>query len=169
MARALDESDVFLFLAGAAEPVAVNEAARSRFFAALEKERYLPFCRELAQYFALDESLMHALLARIDDPGAWTRGVAPIQGFLDFEPGPALLPLRGGFVRMQGGMLVRPHRHLDRELTVVLEGELVDDAGRSYGPGAAIDMPPGSMHSLAVPDGKQALVALLHGQIEMLR
>jgi hypothetical protein len=168
MAKRLDERDVFLLMATAAEPVATEVQARSRFLAALEQERYLPFCRELARHFDLDESRMHALLARIDDPEAWTRGIDPIQGFLDFTPGPALLPLRGGFVRMRGGMLVRRHRHLDRELTVVLEGELVDDNARSYGPGSAIDMPAGSSHALAVPEGKDALVALLHGHIEML-
>ena len=51
---------------------------------------------------------------------------------------------------------------------LVLEGELVDGEGRSFGPGASMDMPPGSAHSLSVPEGKQAVVALLHGRIEML-
>jgi anti-sigma factor ChrR (cupin superfamily) len=104
----------------------------------------------------------------IDDPRTWVLGVPPIQGHVNFRPGPSHAPLRGGFARMSGGMRLPEHRHTDRELTFVLEGELYDGAGNGYGPGDHIDMAPGSVHSLAVPDGGEALVALLHGRIEML-
>ncbi|HEX6240177.1 MAG TPA: cupin domain-containing protein, partial [Polyangiales bacterium] len=126
-----------------------------------------PFCVELARAFALPADGMRELLARIADPRAWTRGIAPIEAFLDFVPGPTLAPLRAGFVRLGGGAWLPRHRHRERELTFVLAGEMIDGDGRRYGPGSSIDMPPGSVHAIGVPQGKSALVALLHGGIEM--
>jgi len=164
----MDDAQAFLALAVAVTPVSVGSDARARFIDAMEAERYLPFLGELSARFDVAEDAMRALLTRIDEPGSWVRGVSPIQGHMNFRPGPRHAPLRGGFARMEGGMRLPHHRHTDRELTLVLEGELLDGEGRSYGPGASIDMPPGSAHSLSVPDGKQAVVALLHGRIEML-
>jgi hypothetical protein len=53
-------------------------------------------------------------------------------------------------------------------MTFVLAGSLRDGDGRSSGPGDPIDMPQGSIHTLGVPRGEDALVAILHGRIEML-
>jgi anti-sigma factor ChrR (cupin superfamily) len=69
---------------------------------------------------------------------------------------------------MHRGAQVSHHRHVDREVTYVLEGALRDGEGVRFGPGHAIDMPPGSEHSLHVDGEEQALVALLHGAVEML-
>lgn len=141
---------------------------RARLLDALALEPHLPFCAALAQWFALPDTDMRALLKRIADPHTWLRGIAPIDAFYDFAPGAALEPLRGGFVRLSGGARIPHHRHIDRELTFVLEGEMVDGEARRFGPGSAIDMPAGSVHSLGVPPGGHALVALLHGRLEML-
>jgi hypothetical protein len=168
MSDETDDTRAFLALANAVPPVAAGADDRARLFAALEQQRYLPFLTDLAAKFDLAEDAMRALLVRIDDPRVWVRGEYPIQGHMNFRPGPRHSPLRGGFARMQGGMRLPHHIHTDRELTVVLEGELVDGEGRSYGPGSCIDMPPGSAHSLAIPETKEAVVALLHGRIEML-
>jgi hypothetical protein len=168
MSDEMDDASAFLALAVAVPPVSAGSDARARFIAALEADRYLPFLGELSVKFDLAEDAMRALLLRIDEPGAWVRGAPPIQGHMNFRPGPRHAPLRGGFARLEGGLRLPQHRHTDRELTMVLEGELVDGEGRSYGPGSSIDMPPGSSHSLAVPEDKDAVVALLHGRIEML-
>jgi hypothetical protein len=163
-----EDQRAFLALATALPPVQAGSEARARLFAAIDKERYLPFLGDLASKFDLAEDAMRALLLRIDDPVAWVRGAPPIQGHMNFRPGPRHAPLRGGFARMTGGMRLPHHIHTDRELTLVLEGVLVDGEGQSYGPGACIDMPSGSSHSLSIPDDEQAVVALLHGRIEML-
>lgn len=168
MSDEIEARRAFLALATALPPVQVGSDARARLFAAIEKERYLPFLEELSSKFDLAEDAMRALLLRIDDPAVWVRGAPPIQGHMNFRPGPRHAPLRGGFARMMGGMRLPHHIHTDRELTVVLEGVLVDGEGRSFGPGACIDMPPGSAHSLSIPENEQAVVALLHGRIEML-
>jgi hypothetical protein len=169
MAEPTDEERVFALWAAAAAPNAVDASARARQLAALEAERYLPFCAELAGHFDLAEQAMRALLARIVEPAAWTPGTPPVERFVDFEPGAAVQPLKAGFVRLEPGAQLAPHRHTDRELTFVLEGELVDGAGERYGPGAAIAMPAASAHVLGAPPGVSAVVALLHGRIELLR
>jgi hypothetical protein len=168
MAEENDDERTFLLLAGGTEPAPPALSAKDRLMAAILAERYLPFCGELARWFDLGFGDMRALLARIDDPAAWKRGVPPLEGSMDFRPGPALLPLHGGFVRMQSGMRVPPHRHVDREVTIVIAGELSDGEGRVHGPGEAVEMAVGSVHSLGVPEGKEALVAILHGRIELL-
>ncbi|HVZ32860.1 MAG TPA: cupin domain-containing protein [Polyangiaceae bacterium] len=165
-----DESDEARALALLAEsaPLAVDEPARARFLAALEAERYLPFCRELAARFALAETAMRALLATLVDPAVWTPGEPPVHSFVDFTPGPALSPLRAGFVRLSGGAGIARHQHADRELTMVLEGAMVDDQGRRFVPGDVLEMASGSVHTLTVPEGIETVVALLHGRIEVL-
>lgn len=168
MADRIDEARARELLAENAAPMAVDEQARARLWAALETERYLPFCNELAAHFDFGEAAMRALLATLADPAAWTRGEPPVQRYVDFTPGARLLPLRAGFVRLAAGARIARHRHRDRELTMVLEGVLVDDGGRSYRPGDVIEMAVGSVHALAVPEDQEAVVALLHGRIEAL-
>lgn len=142
---------------------------RSRLLSGIEgRARYLPFAADVAEHFDLSYQAARELLLGIDGSAQWTQGVSPVLGFFHFRPGPRLAPLRGGFVRMQQGAAFPLHRHRDRELTLVLEGQMVDGDGVRYEPGQAIDMPEGSTHTLRVADGGPALLALLHGAIEML-
>lgn len=161
--------EAWSLLSVALDPAAPRPEARARLMAAIDgPRRYVPFARELAAHFDLPWERVCSLLARIDGAEGWTRGVAPILGFLHFRPGPGLPSLHGGFVRMQSGAGFPLHRHRDRELTFVLEGTLTDGEGQCYGPGQALEMPPGSAHALRVVEGEDALIALLHGGIEML-
>jgi hypothetical protein len=160
---------VIELLAKTLDPVAPPERARARLMAAIEGDsRYLPFCAELGRHFDLTEARMRELLTCIDGASTWRRGSAPLEGYYNYTPGPALLPLHGGFVRLLGGTGFPLHRHHDRELTFVLSGRIYDDAGRRYAPGSVIDMLPGSVHSLSVTDDGPALLAVLSGAIEML-
>jgi hypothetical protein len=160
---------VFEQLASSLPPATPPGALRSRLMDAVSgPARYLPFCADLAQRFALSPAEMRALLSQIDEPGRWTPGIEPIQGFLDFRPGPPLLGMHGGFVRMRQGMHFPLHRHRRRELTYVLEGVLLDGTGERRGPGQVFDMAAGSAHSLTAVGTGDALVALLHGGIDML-
>lgn len=161
--------EAFTLLSAELEPVRPPAPLRSRLMATLQgAARYLPFVAGFAEHFALSPAEARELLLGIDGSGSWTRGVSPVLGFFHFRPGPRLTPLRGGFVRMQSGAAFPLHRHRDRELTLVLEGEMVDGDGVRYAPGDALDMPPGSTHTLRVAEGAPALLALLHGSIEML-
>jgi hypothetical protein len=160
---------LFGALATGLPPLSPPDDLRARLMRALDgPARYLPFCSDLAAAFDIPAAEMKSLLLAIDEPGRWTTGIEPIQGFLHFRPGSRHQGLHGGFVRMHRGMLFPLHRHRQRELTYVLEGALIDDGGVRKGPGSAFDMAAGSAHSLAVSGEGDALVALLHGGIEML-
>jgi hypothetical protein len=163
------DTELFGTLAASLEPFAAPPALRARLLASVAgPAKYLPFCAELAAHFDLPASRMRELLSQIDEPGRWTTGIEPIQGFLDFSPGVRHEGLHGGFVRMRRGTLFPLHRHHERELMYVLDGAVMDDQGRRLGPGGASDLPAGSSHSLVVPGEADALIALLHGGIEML-
>lgn len=140
-------------------------SGRERLLAALDAEPYLPFCSELAQHVDLPEAETRKLLARCADPALWTRGIAPVTGYIDFEPGPRVAPLRAGFVQLSGGARLPRHEHLDRELTFVLAGTLVDDQQRRFNAGDVIEMAVGTAHALEVPDGESATVVLLGGRV----
>ena len=160
---------VLELLAKTLDPVTPPFGARERLMAAIEGPlRFLPFCAELSRHFDLTEARMRELFLCIDASSTWKRGAAPLEGYYNFKPGPALLPLHGGFVRLLGGTGFPRHRHRDRELTFVMSGCIYDDAGQHFAPGSVIDMPPGSAHTLSVTDEAPALLAVLSGAIEML-
>ena len=160
---------VLELLAKTLDPVAPPDAARARLMAAIEgPARYLPFCAELSRHFELPEPAMRELLGCIDTSPKWRRGAAPVEGSFKFRPGPELLPLHGGFVRLLAGTGFPLHRHRDRELTFVLSGRIYDDTGSYFGPGNVIEMAPGSSHALTVTGDAPALLAVLSGAIEML-
>jgi mannose-6-phosphate isomerase-like protein (cupin superfamily) len=163
------DAAVFGTLASSLEPLQAPADLRARLLASVTgPAKYLPFCAELAAHFDLSGPRMKELLSQIDEPGRWTAGIEPIQGFLHFPPGARHEGLHGGFVRMRRGTLFPLHRHRQRELMYVLEGAVMDDQGRRLGPGGAFEMPAGSSHSLTVPGEDDVLIALLHGGIEML-
>jgi quercetin dioxygenase-like cupin family protein len=161
--------DVFRLLASGLPEVSPPSSLRSRLLSGIEgRARYLPFAADLAAHFDLSYGAARELLLGIDGSGQWTQGVSPVLGFFHFRPGPRLATLRGGFVRMQAGAVFPLHRHRHRELTLVLEGQMVDGDGVRFEPGEALDMPEGSTHTLRVADGGPAMLALLHGAIEMV-
>jgi hypothetical protein len=146
-------------------PEAVEPARRASLLAALAAEPYLPFCQELAAHVDLPVSETRKLLARCADPRTWTPGTPPVAGYVDFEPGPRVAPLRAGFVHLQGGARLARHEHLERELTFVLAGTLIDDQQRRFSAGEVIAMSVGSTHALHVPEHDSATVVLLSGRV----
>ncbi len=163
------DSSMWELIASTLEPVAPPPEARHRLFEALEGAgRFLPFYAELGRYFDLSRDRVKDLLSKIDDPKVWTRGLEPIQGYLHFAPGPQLTGLHGGLIRMNKGAQFARHRHVDREVTFVLEGMLRDERGVRFGPGRAIEMAPGSEHAVYVEGEGPTLIALLNGTVDML-
>jgi hypothetical protein len=163
------DGEFFGALSASLEPLSAPVELRARVLASVAgPAKYHPFCAELAAHFDLPAARIKELLSQIDEPGRWTTGIEPIQGFLHFSPGARHEGLHGGFVRMRRGTLFPLHRHRQRELTYVLDGALVDDQGRREGPGGAFEQEAGSTHSLAVPPDADCLIALLHGGIDML-
>ncbi|MBM4361628.1 MAG: cupin domain-containing protein [Deltaproteobacteria bacterium] len=164
----LDEEALSL-LALSLPAVPPSAAARARMLAALEGEsRYVPFATTLARLFDLPEVGVRALLARAADPAEWREGFLPVERFLHFDAGPAMVGLRAGLVQMLAGTEIPAHRHREREITLVLEGALTDGDGRAVGPGEWLDMPAGSVHSLRIDGDRRSVLAVLRGGIELL-
>ena len=96
----LNDEQVAELLSRALEPVSPGDDAKARLFSAIDAgAKYAPFCTDLAERFDLSRERILELLGCIDEPGAWTRGIHPIQGFLHFRPGPRFESLHGGFKR----------------------------------------------------------------------
>jgi quercetin dioxygenase-like cupin family protein len=159
---------IWELLASGLESVQPEPSARVRLLAEVEGlGRYLPLSTDLSRHFDLSRHDVRVVLSRIHDGSGWDPGTGPVLGFFHFRPGPRHSRLHAGIVSLRRGARIREHRHRDRELTYVLEGTVFDDKGIRYEPGAAIDMLPGSSHSLWIGDEADALVALLGEKSEL--
>lgn len=88
-----------------------------------------------------------------DQPGREGVAIFPLYDTSDTGPtGPA-----AALVRYGAGAQVKRHIHPGYELILVLEGELINDAGR-HGPGTLEVCPPGSSHALGSETGCTFLV-----------
>jgi putative transcriptional regulator len=168
----LDARDAWGALVLGVAPRQPPDALRARIFAAADRAApYRRFLAPFARCFDLSDGPLHALLARMDDPAAWTAGLREVVAFLHFDAGPGLRTEAGtphcGIARMRTGARIPAHRHTAREITFVLRGTLSDDRGRIFEPGDVLDMPPGSSHALAIAGEEDALVAVLLSGIEV--
>ncbi len=171
--RLLEAGDAWGALVLGVAPSPPPDALRARILAAAD--RAAPFQRFLARFarcFDLSDSALHPLLARMDEPAAWTPGLGATLAFLHFDPGPGLRTAAGtahcGIARMRSGARVPAHRHQGREITFVLRGRVRDDQGRSFEAGDMLDMSPGSSHALQIAGEPDALLAVLVSEIEIL-
>ena len=101
----------------------------------------------------------------------------PYNRYGDPVPGMWWLPLSGELLngefecfllRMDAGAVSRPHEHGGYEEFLVLQGELVDNDGRSFRAGDFVSFAPGSKHSSHSPGGCSLLV-MLRGNSRALR
>ena len=161
---------IWELMASSLEPVTPPADLRQRLLSSVVEgaARFLPFAADLGRHFDLSRERVAELLSQIDDPRVWTRGADPIQGFFHFTPGPRLAGLHAGIIRMNPGAQVQQHRHVDPEITYVLDGAMRDDRGVRFGPGRSIEMAPGTEHALYVDGDVPALVALLNGDVQLL-
>ena len=79
--------------------------------------------------------------------------------FLDFEGGPAIGEAHGGLIRVLPGRAFPFHTHIGEERLMVLQGEILDDAGRRWLPGDVIVSPDGTGHELRALGDKEAICA----------
>jgi quercetin dioxygenase-like cupin family protein len=166
--RIMNANDAWSVLASSLEPLPPPAGARDRLLDAIARAApYRTLLPGFAAVFDLTESRVHELLARMEDPRAWTPGVGGVTAFLDFQAGPRLAPAHCGIARMKNGALVPRHRHRAREITFVLRGGLVDTDGNTYRAGQVLEAPTGSAHSLRVIGEPDALLAVLLAEVEI--
>lgn len=139
--------------AAAATP---DPAVRARLMAELRgRERWTLWTTSVADLLGIPETDALFALQQIDDDSAWRPGLWPSSRVLQT---PKLAEARALIASLRPGTHIAQHGHTERELTYVLNGELVEDERRSYGCGDLVDMKVGSEHSLTVKGTNDCLV-----------
>jgi quercetin dioxygenase-like cupin family protein len=153
---AAPSDELWSLLAGALAPEAPEPRVRDALLAQLRgKERWAPFASEIARAFSLDLEHTRAALARLADQSSWQPGFWPGSWFSSTA---ALQQARTVIARLPAGTRIPAHRHVGRELTYILDGELIEDDRTPHGSGALLDMPPGSRHEVAVSANGECMV-----------
>ena len=145
-------------------PVAPSAAARSRLMAAMEtSDRFSPFVDTLSRLFDMASDSVRQLLARVDDATTWEPGL-PGMLYQHFTPGPRLVGVDAGLIRLQPGTSFPRHRHLaGNEITFVLEGHMIDGEG-TYGPGSVVTHDQDTEHGYAATaDAPLTIIVVNHG------
>jgi ChrR Cupin-like domain len=141
-------------------------AARARLLEAVAGPgRFAPLLDAIRRLTDLTGDALSALLLRIDAPTGWIDGSPGIRYF-HFAPGPAAAAPEAGIVRLAPGATFPRHRHIGNEVSLVLEGTLIDDTGQRHGPGSRMPSGAGSEHSYTAGPGKDLVLISMHGGIE---
>jgi len=127
-------------------------------------DRFAPLLDAVGRLTDLAGETLSALIRRIDEPGGWIDGPPGIRYF-HFSPGPAGAAPEAGIVRLRPGALFPRHRHLGDEVSLVLDGVLVDDDRRRHGPGTVLASPAGSEHAYHAGPGRDLVLVSLHGGV----
>lgn len=136
-----------------------DPTVRARLLAALRgPERWTPFAPEVARVFAIAPKDVLDALRRIEDASAWEPGPWPASRFLRT---PALTAASALIARLPAGLRIGDHAHPARELTYILDGEVVE-AGceRVHRSGGLLDKAPGTRHEVTVLDDCLVVFAL---------
>lgn len=143
-------------------PQPASLAGKRRLLAALDgPEQYRPFFSLLRTTFDLEDDQLLPLLAKVGDESSW-RAFVPSLRFFDFRPGPAVGLPEGGFLRLAAGATFPRHKHVGREIAVILQGSLLLE-GRAFYPGDLIDAASGTAHSFAAGPGRDLILMVAHG------
>jgi hypothetical protein len=165
-----DELDDKLFLAWV-EASALEETpptrARARLLDAVAgPDRFTPLLEALRRLTDLTGDALSALLRRIDEPTGWIDGAPGIRYF-HFTPGPAAAAPEAGIVQLRPGATFPRHRHIGDEVSLVLDGILIDDAGLRHAPGSIMPSPAGSEHAYTAGPGRDLVLVSMHGGITL--
>jgi hypothetical protein len=156
------EEEAWSALALSLTPLAPAPEARARLLSALRgPERFTLFAVEVARAFDLSPETAREALRAIDDEGAWRAGSLPGSSFLST---PGLNTASVVISRLPARTRIARHPHVSRELTLVLEGLLIEDGSKHHGPGALLDMSPGTEHDIVVGADADCTVVFFQGR-----
>lgn len=119
-------------------------------------ERYAPFARRIAAFFAVSEESARESLV------ALTHGrfePLALPGFARRHAPAGCLLRDAMFLRLDAGTRCPPHRHLGRERLLVLEGAFVEADGARAGPGDLVEKAAFSSHCFRVTDDSPCVCA----------
>jgi hypothetical protein len=137
-------------------PLAPATDVRNRLLARLRgPERFALFGTELATAFGVTREAALEALRLIDDASVWRPGDVPGSRMFATQ---ALREQGALVVHLPANTQLGKHTHTQRELTMVLDGLLIENATVEHRAGAVLDLPSGSEHSVAVPAAHHCLV-----------
>lgn len=110
---------------GLVAPVAPSAAVHDRLVASLGGGRFEAFSSRMAALFDVTVARARELLGLIERPASWEPG-APGLDLVHFDGGPAFAMADCGFVRLAPHAAFPVHTHAGEEVSVILEGTLVD-------------------------------------------
>ncbi len=144
------------------EPVMPSADVRARLMAsATGPDRFSAVMHDIARYCDLALDGVRAVLRQLDDSSKWEAGPLPGMALQHFDHGPAAAFADTGFIRYPPDFAFPKHRHRGFEVTIVLEGAMIDHDGRSYGPGSVIEYEDGTAHHFkAGPDGLTIVICI---------
>lgn len=140
-------------------PLPAAADGRSRLMAAATRQHRLArFETQVAELLDVGLEKARELLARIDDPNAWSRELPGIA-FLWVEGGPRVEGALRGFLHVDAGQAFPHHEHLGDEVSLVLQGGFEDRGrGRVFRAGDIDRMSGGTEHAFrALSDGPDLL------------
>jgi putative transcriptional regulator len=110
-------------------------------------ERFTPHAPDVARLFGLALADAREALLLVQQSSAWQPGFHPNSQHLFTD---ALTQRSALIARLPAGMRIPRHVHQARELTSILDGELLEDGKLLHVSGAIMDMASGSAHELVV-------------------
>lgn len=150
-----DDETTFALLTSELDPIEPPRAMRDRLLADLRgPERFTRFVPDVVRHFALHAEAARNALRQIANPDAWQPGLMLGARVIPIEHDALYLML----ARLPAGTRIGRHPHFAREITMVLDGVLLEDNGARYADGAVCDMAPGSEHAVEVAGDEECLV-----------
>lgn len=142
----------------APEPPAVD--VRTRLLETIRgPERFTPHAADVSRLFGLSLADAREALCLVQQSSAWQPGIHPDSQHLFTD---ALRQRHALIARLPAGMRIPRHVHQGRELTYILDGELLEDGKLLHVSGAIMDMARGSAHELVVRGQLCLVVFALH-------
>jgi quercetin dioxygenase-like cupin family protein len=155
------EESLGLFAAGL-DPISPPPAVKKRLMESVSAgaERFAPFFDTMAKVFQLGRDAMRGVVERAQDLAQWEPGPFPGSSLFHFDGGPAMAAVDCGLVKFAPGFEHPWHRHLGREVIVVLQGSQTDSDGQVFRSGDLIVKEPGTSHAYRVHDGEEYVFAV---------
>jgi putative transcriptional regulator len=141
-------------------------AGEDRYARFVRLARFDPVVALFRRIFDLPAQAAADLLAKADGLTDWLEA-APGVRYFHFVPGAAVGQLEAGIVRIRPGATFPRHRHRGPEVTLVLEGTLVD-RGQDYGAGRVVESATGSEHDYSAGGGRDLILASLHSGLDFI-
>lgn len=133
------------------EPIAPIEppsAVKARLMASVGGGALERFAQRLGALYDVTVERAREILGLIERPASWEIQVPGIA-LVHFSGGPACAAADCGFIRLSPGAIFPYHKHLGEEVSVVLEGALLDPTNnRLLEPGDEYVQTEGSQHAL---------------------